>query len=79
MIHLRTHAAFDSKKEEWQTVNFGFVPPRLGLRTLWLFTVAISPVALSFQEEWIIKLFFRIIPKSVSNQMYASTSYAKTC
>jgi hypothetical protein len=34
--------AFDSKKGEWQAVNFGFVPPGLGLRTLRFFTAAIS-------------------------------------
>jgi hypothetical protein len=36
------HVAFNTKKGERQTVNFGIVPPGLGLRTLWLFTAAIS-------------------------------------
>jgi hypothetical protein len=42
MIHLHIHAAFNPKKGEWQAVNFDIVPPGLGLRTVWVFTVAIS-------------------------------------
>jgi hypothetical protein len=59
---------FDPKKGERQAVNFGFVIPGQKLRTLRLFTAAISLGYNTLREEQIIKPFFRIIPNSFHNQ-----------
>jgi hypothetical protein len=60
--------AFDPKKGERQAVNFGFVIPGQKLRTLRLFTAAISLGRDTLREQQIIKPFFRIIPNSFHNQ-----------